>query len=224
MITDEALCAAAAKSSAVYIRYVEQGFDPKHQHVFSLKFEKQLKRIRRRARHPVLYPAIQRIASFLLAILIGGTVWLSVDINARAAFLGWVKEFYETYIVYRFDTNHPRNITEIYRPTWLPEGYQEIYSDYSGNTAEIRYMNTTGQGLIFGYSINSTNVDWFMDISISTVKQVYVNGMPANLLLPDGSEMANTIVWTTSDNTSFYISAFLSEANMIKVAESIQKD
>lgn len=162
MITDEALRAAAAKSSAVYIRYVEQGFDPKHQHVFSLKFEKQLKRISRRARHPFLYPAIQRIASFLLAILIGGTVWLSVDTNARAAFLGWVKEFYETYIVYRFDTNHPRNITEIYRPTWLPEGYQEIYSDYSGNTAEIRYMNTTDQGLIFGYSINSTSVDWFI--------------------------------------------------------------
>ena len=224
MIAEDVLRTAAARSSAVYVRYLEQDFDREHQHEFSPQFEKRIKRMCRRADHPFLYKSLQRVASFLLAILIGGTVWLSVDINARAAFLGWVKEFYETYIVYRFDTNHPRDITEIYRPTWLPEGYQEIYSDYSGKTAEIRYMNTTGQGLIFGYSINSTNVDWFMDISISTVKQVYVNGMPADLLLPDGSEMANTIVWTTSDNTPFYISAFLSEADMIKVAESIQKD
>lgn len=225
MITDEMLCTAAARSSAVYVRFLEQDFDQEHQHEFSQRFEIKIKRMCRQANHPILYQSIQRIASVFLALLIGGIVWLSVDIDARATFFVWVKEFYETYIVYRFESNSQHNgFAESYRPSWLPKGYDEIGSDYSGNTAEIRYMDTKGQGLVFSYSIGSNNFDWFVDTSTATVKQVYVNGFPADLLLSENPETANTIVWTTSDNTAFYISAFLSEADMIRVAESVQKN
>lgn len=177
----------------------------------------------RRANHPFLYKSLQRVASIFLAILLGGTIWLTVDVEARAEFFGWVKSVYENYIVYRFEPESHPNDSEIYLPTWLPTGYNEVSADYSGGTAMICYIGPDEHGLVFSYSIDSTNVDWFLDTSVSTVKQVYVNGISADLLISEGPEAVNTIVWMSDHNTVFYISASLPEIDMIKIAESIQK-
>ncbi len=223
MIAEDVLRTAAARSSAVYVRYLEQDFDREHQHEFSPQFEKRIKRMCRRANHPFLYKSLQRVASIFLAILLGGTIWLTVDVEARAEFFGWVKSVYENYIVYRFEPESHPNDSEIYLPTWLPTGYNEVSADYSGDIAEVRYIGANGQGLMFSYLIGSNNVDWFIDTSISTVKQVYVNGISADLLISEGPEAVNTIVWTSDHNTVFCISAFLPEIDLIRIAESIQK-
>lgn len=223
MITDEMLCTAAARSIAVYTRYLEQDFDREHQHEFSLQFEKKIKRMCRRANHPFFYKSLQRIASIFLAILLGGVIWLTVDVEARAELFGWVKSVYENYLVYRFEPEFNHNDSAIYLPTWLPTGYNEVSSNYSGDIAEVCYIGANGQGLVFSYSIDSTNADWFLDTSVSTVKQVYINGTPADLLLSEEPETANTIAWLSADNTVFCISAFLPEIDMIRIAESVQR-
>lgn len=223
MIAEDVLRTAAARSSAVYVRYLEQDFDREHQHAFSPQFEKRIKRMCRRANHPFLYKSLQRVASIFLAILLGGAIWLTVDVDARAEFFGWVKSVYENYIVYRFEPEFHPNDSEIYLPTWLPTGYNKVSSDYSGGTAEVRYIGANGQGLIFSYSFDFANANWFFDTSVSVVKQVYVNGTPAELLFSEGPEAVNTIVWTSDHNTVFYISASLPEIDMMRIAESVQK-
>ncbi len=223
MITDEMLCIAAAESSAAYIRYLEQDFDPEHQHEFSQRFEKKIKRLCRRANHPFLYRSLQRVASFFLAALIGGAVWLSVDIEARAAFFEWVKELYENYIVYKFETDSSYNASvEEYRPTWLPEGYKETGNDVFRDTVTVLYINNKGQGMIFSYSNGQKKSDWFIDQSSTVTKYSQVNQMPADLYINEGSGTANSIVWLSADNTAFYISAFLNESDLIKMAESVK--
>lgn len=94
MITEEMLCAAAARSCEIYVSYLERGYTPENQHEFSLQFEKKIKKLKRKADHPVFYHATKRIASIVLAILITGGVWIAVDAEARATFVGWVKEVY----------------------------------------------------------------------------------------------------------------------------------
>ena len=225
MITDEMLCVAAAESSAAYVRYLEQDYDPEHQHKLSKRFERKIKRLFRRVNHPFLYRSLQRIASIFLAILIGGAIWLTVDFDARATFFGWVKELYETYIVYKFETDSTYNsFAEEYRPTWLPDGYKETSVNVFNDTVAISYLNEENQGLVFCYASSYKKASWFVDQSVSAAKQVYVNETTADFLCPEDPEIANTIVWTASDNTFFYISAFLSEADMIKIAESVQKN
>lgn len=88
MITEEMLCAAAARSCEIYVSYLERGYTPENQHEFSLQFEKKIKKLKRKADHPVFYHATKRIASIVLAILITGGVWITVDAEARAAFVG----------------------------------------------------------------------------------------------------------------------------------------
>lgn len=219
MITDEMLRKAAEKSSAVYVRYLEQDFDPAHQHDFSPQFEKKMSKIRWKVNHRFL----QRVASFFLAMLIGGAVWLSVDVEARAIFFGWIKEFYETYIVYRFESDlHTDAVQNEYRPTWLPDGYKEVDTDVSGDTVTVFYLNDDGQGLIFCYSNNYEGTNWFIDPSSTIAKESYVNQAPADIYIDENYKTANSIVWILPNDTAFYVSAFLSENDLIKVAESVR--
>ena len=124
MITEEMLCAAAARSCEIYVSYLERGYNPENQHEFSLQFKKKIKKLKRKADHPVFYHAARRIASIVLAILIAGGVWITVDAEARAAFVGWVKEIYGTYFVYHFEGSSDVNKELVdYRPTLIPNGY-----------------------------------------------------------------------------------------------------
>lgn len=118
MITDEMLRIAAARSCEIYVAYLERGYDPENQHEFSPQFEKNIKKLKRKADHPVFYHTTKRIASIVLAILISGGVWLAVDVEARVAFVGWIKEIYETYMVYIFEDETPATDKDVdYRPT-----------------------------------------------------------------------------------------------------------
>ena len=124
MITDSMLRSAAKKSCEIYVNQLESGYDPKTQHEFSPDFEKKIKKLRRKANHPIVYRSLQRIASIILVCLIACGAWFTVDAEARSAFFGWVKEIYETYFVYRFEGNADYSESSVaYRPTWLPEGY-----------------------------------------------------------------------------------------------------
>ena len=104
MITDEMLRAAAARSCEIYVAHLEKGFDPEKKHEFSPEFLRKIERLKRRAKHPVFYKTTRRVASIALAILITGGAWITVDAEARAAFVGWVKEVYEEFFVYRFNS------------------------------------------------------------------------------------------------------------------------
>lgn len=223
MITDEMLRKAAEKSSEVYVRYLEQDYNSEFQHDFSKNFERKIRKLSRKANHPILYRSLQRIASILLAIALGGIVWLSVDIEARASFFGWIREVYETYIVYRFDGKHDSNTdSEEYRPTWVPTGYEEFYTDNSENDFTVIYANDIGQNLTFSYSRETTGSVWYVKNTLTSAKQVYVNEMLADIMLGNNIETASVIVWIDSQNTAFYISGFLDEADLIRMAESVQ--
>ena len=223
MITEEMLCAAAARSCEIYVAYLERGYDPENQHEFSLQFEKKIKKLKRKADHPVFYHTTKRIASIVLAILISGGVWLAVDIEARAAFFGWIKEVYESYFVYRFEDDAVSNINpSSYRPTWLPSGYTEFYVDETDNTVAIVYADEEGRMLKLNYIQNPNETDWFVKTEQVEIESATINGKPAELFISKDSETANAIIWTSDDNTAFYLSAFLSKADLIKVAESVQ--
>lgn len=223
MISDSMLRSAAKKSCEIYVSRLEAGYDPKAQHKFSPEFEKKIKKLKRKANHPIVYRSLQRIASIILVCLFACSAWLTVDAEARSAFFGWVKEIYETYFVYRFEGNADySNSTVAYRPTWLPEGYTEFYIENTESTAVVSYQNEEGLLLTFQYTHNPNETDWFIDAEHAVIKETTVNGCPAEILLADNITTASVIVWTDEQDSAFYVSAFLGESELIKVAENIQ--
>ncbi len=227
MIPEERLREAAAEYSEAWIKAVEQDYDPARQHVFSPGFQRKIRRLKHRADHPVFYRALRSAAALLLSLLIGSGAWLVVDAEARAAFVGWVKEVWEEYFVFRFegdaDSSSSSAETIHYRPTWLPEGYTEFFVDENADFTLIIYANGSNQMLKFNYSHNPNNVDFYIDTTQTTTKQANINGILADLLIGNSSENASAIFWTTENNTVFYISAHLNEHELIRIAENIKK-
>ena len=224
MISDSMLRSAAKKSCEIYVNQLESGYDPKTQHEFSPEFEKKIKKLRRTANHPIVYRTLQRIASIILVCLIACGAWFTVDAEARAAFFGWVTEIYETYFVYRFEGNADYSESSVaYRPTWLPEGYTEFYVDDIDATTVVSYQNADGLLLTFRYTHNPNETDWFIDATHAVIKETTVNGYPAELLLADNITTASVIAWTDEQDSAFYVSAFLGESELIKIAENVQQ-
>ena len=74
MITDEMLRVSAARSSELFIQAVALDYDPTQQYEPSNSFEKKIKRLVHRAKHPYFYRSVQRIASVLLAAILAGSM------------------------------------------------------------------------------------------------------------------------------------------------------
>ncbi len=202
MIPDSMLRGAAEKSCEIYVSRLEAGYDPKAQHKFSPEFEKKIKKLKRKANHPIVYRSLQRIASIILVCLIACGAWFTVDAEARSAFFGWVKEIYETYFVYRFT---------------------EFYVDDIDATTVVSYQNTDGLLLTFRYTHNPNETDWFIDAEHAVIKETTVNGCPAEIFITDNITDSSSITWIDKQNSAFYISGYLSESDLIKIAENIQQ-
>ena len=191
---------------------------------FSPAFEKKMRKLIRRADHPIRYRAVRAAACVLLAALLSGGAVLAFVPEVKASFSRWIKEVYETHIIYRY-AGEGNNLTasEGYRPTWIPNGYEESYTSSSEYDFTVVYTNDIGQNLTFSYSTDMSGSAWFIENAMTATKQAYVNEMPADILIADNIETCNAIVWVDSENTAFYISAFLDEADLIRMAESVHK-
>lgn len=222
MITDEMLREAARESLEDYVNSLERDYDPAHPHQFSKEFEKKIERLKRRAKHPVFYKTMHRVASIVLAILVTGSAWITVDAEARAAVVGWVKEIYETYFVFRHDGITDTNAESAdYRPMWIPDGYSEFRVNTSETRTVVIYTNDVGEMIRFNFIQNPDETDWFIDVSQSDIKNAIVNGNKANLLIARNSNEANGIAWVSAD-TAFYVTGFVDEKDLVRIAESVE--
>ena len=222
MITEELLREAAEKASEALAAYYERDYDPDEPLEIPPEFEKKIERLKRRAKHPVFYKTMRHVASIALAILIAGSVWVTVDAEARAAVIGWVKEIYETYFVFHHDGITDTNAgTANYRPTWLPDGYGEFRVNDSGRRTVVVYTNETGEMIRFSFIHNPDETDWFIDVSQAGIKNATVNGNEADLLIAQNPQEANGIAWVSVD-TAFYVTGFVDEKDLVRIAESVQ--
>lgn len=224
MITDEMLRVAASRSCEIYVAHLEKGFDPTKKHEFSPEFLRKIERLKRRAKHPVFYKTMRRVASIVLAILITGGAWITVDAEARAAFVGWVKETYEMFFVYRY-SGEADVLTEPndYRPERIPDGYSEYMTIDENGGVTVFYKHESGKRMKFGYIHDPNSNVWYVDTTDTVQSDSFVNGDPANLFTSTNENVASIIMWTDDAvNSAFFVSGFFEESELIRIAESVQ--
>ena len=137
-------------------------------------------------------------------------------------FVGWVKEIYGTYFVYHFEGSSDVNKELVdYRPTLIPNGYTEFYSDTTEDTIIVVYANEEGEMLKFSYSHNPDNTTWFVGADSLTVQPITINGISGEAITSTEQGAATAIMWITTENTAFNISGFLSVEDLIAMAESL---
>jgi len=167
---------------------------------------------------------MHRAASFLLAAAVAGAVWLSVDVQARAAFFGWIRDRYEAYVVYRnAGGDAGTSVQPEYELGWVPNGYSMGRSFGDGGCTYIVYENAEKEYLTFSYLHASDGDTSLFYGGEMEVRKTAVGDRTAELLLPDSSENSPAIIWTGDDDTLFYISGYLSEDELVKAAEHIKE-
>lgn len=223
MIPEELLRRAAARSCAEHVEELTADFAPGYQHEFSLEFERKIKKLIRKIKHPIIYRTMQRVASVVLAVVLAGAAWLTVDVEARAAFIGWVKEVYETFFVYRYEGPNMDTEPARYHLTWIPAGYQEIFADLADGEGSAVYMDENGQYMHFTYVSNPDSSNVFIVTEGTTRSMVSVSGYHADFFVSEDPEVSNAIAWTNDENCAFFISGFLNKDDLIKIAESVEK-
>lgn len=132
--------------------------------VFSPKFELRMKKLILYTDHPFRYWVQKSVAFFLLVVLLGGGGLLTFSTEARAAFFGWIREFYEGQFEYHYvgdNQSTPEGI--IYRPTWIPDGYEVTSESHDPGYGCIIYQSEN-EGMI-GFT-------WSEDIE-SSVSHLY---------------------------------------------------
>ena len=223
--SEKALQVAAKEVSLALVDSLPE--PEKCQHIYSPGFERKMAKLLRRARRPALTRGLRNVACFILAVLIGGVVWLTVDTEAREAFFGWVSERVEgAYHYYFHGAGASKKQIERYDFAEVPEGYQEEDIYETDSYTEITYVETaTGKYLSLGWlhpsTENATPEIFFLTGDMER-EEVRVNGCPAEFYRDDTAKMGNVIVWRNEEaDTLLYISGFFDKEFMIEMAENV---
>ena len=223
MISDNDLYEAARKVDEAILASLPK--PEECEATFSRRFERKMKKIIRRVDHPVRYWVQKSVACFLVTVLLGSSCLLALSSEARAIFLGWIREIREGWSVYHYIGEEKDSLEGItYHPTWVPDGY-EVVAEYSDPWhLNIEYQNADEELATFSYAMYTETMEAQVESDGAEVKHIFVNGHPADLYLDPNLGDANVLVWMNDDiGALFSISASFSSDEIIKMAESVER-
>ena len=197
-------------------------------HEFSPGFERRMRKVLRRGNHPTVYRGLRRVASFLLALLLSGSVWLTVDTEAREAVFGWISERVEGAYHYFFRGERTsQDYLTGYTLSKIPEGYHKEDVFETDSYTETTYVETTtGRYLSLGWLHPSTETEtpelFFLTGDMER-EQAQVNGRAAEFYRDDTGNNANVIVWRDEERaTLLYLSGYFDKESLIDLAENVK--
>lgn len=224
MISDERLREAARKAEESLLASLPE--PEECEATFSPEFERKMEKLIRRTKPPVRHRIMKAVACFLLVVLVGAGSVLTFSMEARAAFVSWVKEVYETQIIYRFFQNSEETSDSvIYQPTWVPSGYKLTLESVSDGPSTIEYRDDSDNRIVFTYFQNTSALVFQIEQDSTDIyKQVSVNGITAELYLDQDEGNTNVLIWTDEgSDTVFRILAPFGEVELIEMAESVER-
>lgn len=220
MITDKMMEEAAEELFQAMLAGLPEEEQCVHQ--FSERFERKMKRLIRRAEHPVFHRVLQQAASIVLVLFLGFATLLAVSPTVRAAVFGWVQERYEDLTTYYFDGQTQQNPEPAkYELGNLPEGFEEVHRKEMDYMTIIYYADDlSAQMMSFTYLHECDSYSHNVDTDDVIAEGVTVNGMSGDFYqYIDGR--SNVLVWfDDATDTLFSISAYLDKDELIELAES----
>ena len=227
MVNDTILKAAAGEAEQHYFDALSEKYP--EDHGFSLRFEKKMAKIIRRANAPVRY-RIGRIAVaavLALVMLFGALVAFSPKV--RADVVSWMKRTFKEFTSYIDDDKKDQEAgtdrTEYaYQLGWIPEGYRLVTE--LPNTTGGTYIFDNEQSYIlqfnYLYTKQSGATGAFIKTEGYTRTTGFVHGIPAEIYLTDKENESNVIVWQDpKQGVMFQIFAKESRERLIEMAESV---
>ena len=175
-------------------------------------------------RHEKVVLFSKRFVAALIALLIGLSLWLTVDTDARAVVRNWFKEVFRTTVLYHFTDD--AKITELpnYELSYIPEGFEEIEKSQRGNSKSIVFSNIYSEDIImFEYYLLSENnhLQISYDNSLNQEK-VMIHNLSGDYYAADETSQTDTLVWFDETNQIvFILNSNLEKDVILHIAEGI---
>lgn len=224
MITEEMLRSAARKAGEQNTAYYERDFSAEEKHSFPENFEKRIKSKRSTSSYPALSAVLRRVAVVALVIFLSYGAFSTANAMPREEFYGWISRNSGNYYVLNYDgTSSPDRESVEYMLTFIPDGYKFYDYEELADTVYISYVDESCKLLNFMYICNPDESTLFIQAEGAEKRSATVNGIPATLFLSTDPDISSTVVWIDENNTLFVVDAFLDEADLIKLAESVKQ-
>lgn len=164
-----------------------------------------------------------RVAGILLAILLAGSAVLAFSPEARAAFLGWIRQQYETFYVYTFAGSIDNTEPVRYELGSIPEGFTfSTMFEIAGGESYI-YSGPNGEIGEFGYSVAPEGMALYIEVAECEHRAVTINGLPGDLYVPKDRSSRTELLWVDdSTGTMFTLGFQVDPEVLISIAETIQ--
>ena len=229
MVTDAMLQKAAVEAEQAFLTAVTDLDKPSHE--FSKPFERKIKSLICKAKHPALHQVLRYAAIIILTIglLFGAMMAFSPEV--RAGVVGWFRMAFDgPYAHYSNEDvqNIPNAAAEMeydyYLPT-IPDGYELMFEsgDPLGNGSTCIYVCDSGAMLTFSYHYAIGVGDSFLNVEGYMHERVKVGVLDADLYTTTEEGQNNVIVWYSKHGgVIFVINGDFSGQQLIALAESVQ--
>lgn len=224
MISDERLHKAAKKVEESMLASLPE--PEECEATFSPKFERKMKKLIRYTDHPVRHRIMKAAACFLLAILLGGGSVLTLSADARAAFVGWIREIREAWFVYSYSgIDQDSSLNTAFRLSWIPDGYEELSQIEMDDQTICSYKDSNNNLIRFIYTKSMDSSTLYLEHGDVVCQIVQIGQYSADLYLDQEEGNANSLVWSDNDiGILFWLSGNCSGEELIKMAESINRE
>lgn len=224
-ISDSEMKQAAEKVRSSMLAALDDSQIPEHD--FSAEFEAKILALREREqRRQKSGKILRHCAAAILALVLCTGVFLSVNVEARAAVILWVKEVYEDGIAYWFTGKTQEELPQ-YELTWIPDNMDRIYDETTESSHSMVYSNSSDPqlGFTFSYSLMQDGSGTIMVLNETehSVTVVDINGMPGELYLSQDPEVTHCLIWFDEDQqVTFNITSYMDADAMLHIAESVK--
>ena len=220
MAFDEIMTLAAAELNCAMITSISPLASESH--CFSANFERKMRTLIRKTNHPRTYSFLCTAASVSIVLLLSFVITITFSTTARAVVINWIKEYCAPYIEYIIPESQHKELSN-YHISALPAEYIELSRTNTGDSCIVIYEDSQGQQIHLIYSKNPNEGHLFVIGEESTSVEVIISGYTADLYIPQNANEKLSLVWyDTTRHTLFYISAQISQSELVYYAESIK--
>ena len=221
MVTNAMLQEAAAEAENALLKSLEnKKYEP---HQFSGRFEKKMKKLINRVKHPIRYNILRSAAAIILIvfILFGSLVTFSPEV--RADVVNWVKSTFEDFFQYASNGRNEPAEYEYYLES-MPEDYRELNIIDRKDGKTYLYVNSSGDILQFTYAYGARADSVFVKTENYTQLTGLVNGISADIYLTTQESETNVIIWCDPDTDALLcIDTKADQDTLIALAEVVSK-
>ena len=195
-------------------------------HVFSDRFEENMKSVIKKNNHPQLKRVLRMAASFALVILVAGGSVMALSPTARAAVIGWL--FGQEGTIFSYTSMGEESESDVYYKydlAEIPEGYflwQEIVDE--SQSIMLYAEEETGHLLKVTGSPNDGTGAMFLLTTTDEKSTVQIGDITADFYQSSTADSSSGLAWIDPD-TDYLIclDGFFSKEELIEMAQSLVK-